>query len=212
MPINLAFAEPLAIMNALKEYLNLIEEQTERSLTSGKCELEDPSWNPFFVPYTMRGVFLIAMWAAYEHAVCHTAYLIEKQQGHQGSFSDIRGGPDFPKTARKYYKCKFPFDLAPNERCWQKLLLLYALRNAMAHANGDLELVRRSPFKKQRKRIMKAINTEGVGVNERYGFIIVSGDFLRCTFKIVKDEVSGLMDRYTQWDKDNRASQQGQEV
>ena len=103
----------------------------------------------------------------------------------------------------KYYRYVLQFELSTDNESWKRLKLLYDLRNAMAHANGRLDMVKGD---KRKKRILSER-----GVEDRYGFIVVSGDFLRETFEVVKGEVSGLTGRYGKWDKDNRASQQGQE-
>ena len=234
MRINLAFAELLAILHALEEYLNLIEEQTERSQNSAKHKLEAASWNlkpddkyaesearllyqeydhqiDFVIPYMLRGPFLISMWAAYELAVGEISELVRKKHGQGTSLADMNVG-DFPECAKEYYKQVIPFQLYTSTQRWERLTLLYALRNAMAHANGRLDLVNTARYKRQARRVQDAISKKKVGVKDYYGFIIVSGDFLKETFTVVKDEVTALMDRYTQWDKAHRASQQGNEA
>ena len=165
----------------------------------------------FVIPYMLRGPFLISMWAAYELAVGEISELVRKKQGQGTSLADMNAR-GFPGCAKEYYRQMIPFPLYTSTQLWERLTLLYALRNAMAHANGRLDLVNTARYKSQARQIQDAISKNKVGVKDYSGFIIVSGEFLRETFKIVKDELSGLMDRYTQWDKDNTASQQGQEV
>jgi hypothetical protein len=231
MRINLAFAELLAILHALEEYLNLIEEQTERSQNSAKHKLEAALWNlkpddkdaksevrllyqeydhqiDFVIPYMLRGPFLISMWAAYELAVGETSELVRKKQGQGTSLADM-DVRDFPGCAKEYYKQVIPFQLYTSTQPWERLTLLYALRNAMAHANGRLDLINTARYKKQARRIQDAISKKKVGVKDYSGFIIVSGDFLKETFTVVKDEVTALMDRYIDWARANTVTTTG---
>jgi hypothetical protein len=72
--------------------------------------------------------------------------------------------------------------------------ILTEIRNAIAHANGHLELVREG----KRKQIKRWIEQD-IGIEEYYGDIIVSGAFVRETYEIIKGELESLIERFKGW-------------
>ena len=216
-------------LDTLGTQLDLIEEQMDRSRKAAKCKLESElrkiplnefegddweTWDLLYedydyhvdvaLPRILRSPFLISLFTVYESAATEIADLIRKKQKQQCSLDDIdiriRG---FLKRAKEYYKRVLQFKLSTSNESWKRLVLLYGLRNAMAHANGRIDMVK---AEKQKERILSQ-----KGVEDRYGFIVVSGDFLKETFELVKYDLEDLVSRYKTWDTAHRSSQQGNE-
>ena len=134
------------------------------------------------------------LFAVYESVVIKIAGIIQKRQGQQISLDDIKGG--FLSGAQKYYKRVLQFELSTSDKSWQRLMLLSDLRNAIAHANGRLDSVKEN----LRNRILKQ-----KGVKDEFGYLIISGAFLREIFTLVKEDLEDLLTRYKEWDKANRS-------
>ena len=73
----------------------------------------------------------------------------------------------------------------------EKVRELRCLRNAIVHKNGWFD-----SFSEQQKRVVQNI---GKGLEVRDGYVILGKDFLRHAFLVVKNELEGLMERYTNW-------------
>ena len=197
-------------LRTLEEHLKLIEEQISRSRRNAQCELEvntrglsHNDWSEYnllrreyeyhvncFLPRALRGPFLVTLFSVYESAVREVADLTRGQKIPPG---DIRG--DFLEWAKKYYKEHIPFELSGDNERWMRLRILYDLRNAIAHANGRLEMI----VEKKGEKILKQ-----EGVKKEFDFIVVSRTFLRETFTMVKEELKDLLVRHREWDKANR--------
>ena len=162
--------------------------------------MKDQNWISFtrsttiildcFLPRILRGPFLVTLSSVYESAVIEVAGLT---RGQKIPPDDIRG--DFLESVKKYYKEHIPFELSGDNERWKRLRILYDLRNAIAHANGRFEMI----VEKKGEKILKQ-----EGVKKEFGFIIVSGPFLRETFTMVKEELEDLLVRHREWGKANR--------
>ncbi len=200
-------------LDTLEKYLELIEEEIKRGQEAAKEELEaktrelsldEVEWDilrqdyrhqvEFVRPRILRGPFLVTLFAVYETSVTEVASRIQKKRSGQISLDDIKG--DLLNRAQKYYKHVLQFELSSNNKRWERLTVLADLRNAIAHTNGRLDMIE----EKKREKILK-IN----GVEDKLGFVIVSGAFLRETFTLVKDDLEDLVARYKEWDTADKA-------
>ena len=211
----------------LDTHLKLIEEQIEQSRKAAKCELESElrkispdefvgdDWETWdllhqdyyyhvgvVLPRTLRSPFLVTLFTVYEAAVTEIARFIQKRQSQKLSLNDIRED-NLLDRAKKYYEYVLQFELSTSNRSWERLTVLSDLRNAMAHANGRLDMVRSGV----RSRILRR-----EGVDDKFGYMIVNGTFLRETFDLVKRDLEDLVDRCKKWDTDRMESQQGQKA
>ena len=202
-------------LSTLETHIELIEEQITRGEEAAERQFRDKwrelncddeaEWDllrqerdyqvDFVLPRVLRVPFLVTLFTVYEAAVTEVASLVQKKTGIQISIDDLKGG--LLDRAKKYYGSVLQIQLSQDDRHWQRISLLFDLRNSIAHTNGRLDLV-----KSQRK--WKILLNPGV--SEYLGCIVVDADFLRESFMLVKEELEGLVERYKQWDTGNRAS------
>ena len=67
---------------------------------------------------------------------------------------------------------------------------LRCLRNAIVHTNGEFDF-----FKEPQKSV--ALKYIGKGIEVRDGYVVLSRDFLSCSFRLVKSELEVSMENYT---------------
>lgn len=205
-------------LSALDYHLKLLEEHIknktafERLLLQKKIDdlrlsPDDPDWQylhqefyhleDFLLPRLFRVPFLVSLYAVYESAVIEIASNIQKQKGITISINDLRG--DFLERAKKYFKGIIDFKLC-SDRAWQKITMLSVLRNAIAHANGRMEML-----KIEIKTKIKTWEKQKVGVSIVDGFVVVDESFTRETLSLVSSSLNNLVERYKNWD-DNLVS------
>ena len=152
---------------ALEEHLETIEAQMDRIQRKERLRFdtfvkgerlspEDIEWHQaiddytehieFLLPRFFRGPFLVSLYAVYESAVTEIAVLMQKELSTGISIKDIRG--DFLERSKKYYKHILKFNLCPENKAWQRVKMLAELRNAFAHANGRMEMLKPESKKK----------------------------------------------------------------
>ena len=146
----------------------------------------------FFLPRFFRGPFLVSLFAVYEAAVTEIASLIQEKKKQGISLDDIRGN-DFLDRANKYYKHILQVELCDDNAAWQQIRMLSAIRNAIAHTNGRLEMLTK-PLK---NRILKW-KQEKIGIEFQRGYLLVNRAFVRKTFSSVQTNLLALVERYKQ--------------
>lgn len=197
-------------LNAPEEYLQLLEAHIRRSRARAQSVLDastfddivdwqlaqqDVEWRTEFVlSRVLRNQYLVTLFAVYEAIVTEVANRLQHKRRIRVSLDDIRGR--LLDRAKKYYEGVLQFDLSISNSHWERLTVLSQLRNIIAHSNGRIDM---SPTK-------AATALEISGVDELYGFIIVSELFLKETFKLVKADLEDLITRYKEWDT-NRMNQ-----
>ena len=223
MKINIDFRllDVALELSALEDYLETIERQIDHIRKSEKLLLDaairkqnlnadDPEWHEvldpyehrieFLLPRFFRCPFLVSLYAVYETAVTEIARLIQKSQGQAIALSDIRGA-DFLDQAKKYYKHILHFELCDDNAEWQQIIMLSQIRNAIAHTNGRIEMLR----KKARDRI-RNWEKKKIGMKSQWGYIIVDAAFVRKMFSSVQVSLLRLVDRYKQWDSSTKSA------
>ena len=152
---------------ALEDHLNLIEGQMEKFqrkerlrldtyIRTEKLSSEDPEWHmaiqeyderiEFLLPRFFRGPFLVALYAVYESAVTEVAQLMQQSLSQGISLKDLKG--DFLERVKKYYKHILNFNLCTEDKEWQGINILTELRNAFAHVNGRMEMLKEKSRRK----------------------------------------------------------------
>lgn len=211
-------------LSTLNEHLRLVEEQVVNVKESEKQKFEeemkkygltpdDDEWGYhwdeyarktyFVIPFVLRGSFLVSLYALYEMTVKEVASLIQNRKGQKISIDDIRGN-DFLERAKKYYRyILLEFELCNNGQVWEKLRRLAELRHAVAHVTGRLEMVNKG----KRRKIKRWIR-EDIGIEDHYGYIVLSESYLRDTFEAVKSSLDYLIERYKEFDNANKPSRQ----
>ena len=202
-------------LSTLGTHLELIEDQVERGKATARSKMESETRDlefddeadrdflrqeyyhqvDFVLPRVLRNPFLVSLFAVYESAATEIANLIQHKKDVGVSIDDLKG--DILHRSKKYYEHILHFQLSKDNSNWQRLMLLSDLRNVIAHTNGRLDMV----SKGKRDTILKS-----GGVREELGCLVVDGDFLKETFALVKNDLEGLVERYKQWDTEERAS------
>ena len=204
-------------LDILKAHLEHIEEQEEQWRQSAEdirdTLLEDISsfsqddrqalWQfagdvcddrvEFRLPRILYYPFLVSLYGVYESAVTEIASLIQEKSGKSESLANIKG-KDFLDRANKYFRITLKYELSQNDQTWERMRILTEVRHAIAHANGHLELVREG----KREQIKKWIEQD-IGIEDYYGGIIISGDFVRKTYEMVKGDLESLIERFKGW-------------
>ena len=202
---------------ALDYHLNLIEEQIrnkeawERMLSQKKIKklgltYDDPEYHweqqeldyltEITLPRLFRGPFLISLYAVYESSVIEIAALIQKKKGIQKSIKDVKG--NFLERAKKYYNDVIQFQLFSGNEAWQKINMIFEIRNAIAHTNGRIEMLN----EKTRNKIIKW-EKQKKGIYSTSGYLVVEEIFLRDTLSLISESLNDLAQRYKEWDNDN---------
>ena len=206
---------------ALEEYLDTMEKQIDHIAASEKLNLEaairnqkitpdDPEWHfehqgydnrvDFLLPRFFRGPFLVSLYAVYEASVTEIARLLQKGQCLGISIDDLRGD-DFLDRAKKYYKHILNFEVCADNSAWQQIKMLSEVRNAIAHTNGRIEMLR----EKAKKNILNW-EKKRIGIDTNGGYIVVDRGFVERTFSKVQSSLKDLVQRYKQWDADYKTA------
>jgi len=202
-------------LHALQDYLETMEKQIVHIQESERIILDEtimgqnispdnPEWLfehqaydhriNFLLPRFFRGPFLVSLYAVYESAVTEISRHIQNSLCLSVSINDIRGD-NFLSCANKYYKHILDFDLFCDNSAWHQIIMLSEIRNAIAHTNGRVEMLR----EKARKQILEWEKNK-IGIELQWGFIIVNAKFAQRTFSAVQLSLEDLVERYKQWD------------
>lgn len=216
MLINIDFRliEVSAELHALEEHLITIEntishieksenEKLKARLTSEGLSPGDDDWEyagqeyahhiGITVPRMFRGPFLVSLYSVYESAVTEVARLIQKRLGQAIALNDLRG--DFLDRAKKYFRNILDFELITHEGEWQNIVILSHLRNAIAHANGRMELLNPDLQKK-----ISAICKSTAGVSVRDGYLVLEPVATEQFLRTIRSVLEDLVKRYKRWD------------
>lgn len=201
-------------LDALENHLQLIEKQIDHVGKKERLRLDtlirkerlssdEPEWHEavseytqrieFLLPRFFRGPFLVALYAVYESAVIELARLIQGKQSQPISMDDLRG--DLLRKAKKYFSHILKFELCTNQKTWHKITMLSELRNALAHANGRVEMLNEGSRKK-----IRAWERLNLGLSTHYGYLIVEPRLARELFESVRTSLDELVRRYKEWD------------
>ena len=80
--------------------------------------------------------------------------------------------------------------------------MLAALRHAIAHTNGRMEM----PKKELQKKIM-TWEKQSVGISSMNGYVVVEERFLKDTLSLVSASLNDMVERYKIWDDTQTSSQ-----
>ena len=184
-----------------EEQLNFVEDQQRIRLNArfASAEWDDADRQvasqevDFLVeevlPRFFRGPFLISLWAVFESGMIELAdYLAEKKQLPL-KLRDIRGCNPFDQW-NKYYTHVAGYSLGFDESTRQKLEELRLVRNALAHANGRIDLVKQRDREK-----LEMWCAEDRGLHTRFHLLIFSVEYTREAEVLVTEALSGLLSR-----------------
>lgn len=159
------------------------DEQQEHYAEIAEYELDEGITTRF-----LTGTALIAIWGTYESV---TRRIARRVKDSKGLTQDMQGSS--LKKVRKYYEDVLKLDLHLRETDWDRLDMINILRDALAHANGQLEYVDH----RKRKKIERWVEaTDGLKISGDY--LIVSVEFLRLTLNFITDLLTELDNRINQ--------------
>lgn len=217
MTINIDFRLVDVTMEllVLEDHINLIETQLaelekekQEEYLKKKKFAEDPfEWDEanseyykmveFILPRFFWGSFILSLYAVYETAVTEIACLMQATKAESKSIDDSRG--DFLKRAKEYYKNIIQFDLCNSNNTWQRIKMLADIRNAIAHANGRLDMLKTGTRHK-----IESLAEKDIGVSIWGNYFLVTAEFSKETFKLIRLSLEDLVERYKAWDSKNR--------
>ena len=141
----------------------------------------------------------MTLYAVYESAVIEIAKLMQQKLSQGISIKDLKG--DFLERAKKYYKHILKFDLYTDDKAWLQVRMLAELRNAFAHVNGRMEML-----KKNSRETLENCVQQKIGISIYSGYIVCDAKIVSEIFQIVRESIEDLLARYKQWD-DNQNKQ-----
>jgi len=157
------------------------------------------------LPRVFRGPFLISLYAVYESGVIEIANLFQAQKRIKFSIKEQKGN-NFLNKAKKYYEQIINFQLCSDEETWKRIIIISKVRNAIAHANGRIEML-----KPKAQENIKTWEIQNIGISSMSGFVVIEENFLRETLGLVSASLNDLVERYKQWD-DHQKAQAGKPV
>jgi len=147
----------------------------------------------FLLPRFFRSSFLISLYGVYESSVTEISHLIKKKQSQDISIDDLRGG--FLERANKYYKHILKFKLYVEKEEWDSVNMLSDLRNAFAHENGRMEML-----KENKRDVFKDLIKKDLGISTYQGYIICDDQIVAKIFNVVRKSLEDIVKRYKLWD------------
>jgi len=210
---NQRLNEILFQLGALRDHLQLVEKQIahkkiiekrrldklirNRGLSIEDSEVRDASdyYNfmmGFHLPLFLRNTFLVSLYAVYESTVTDVADMMKERQSQSLSMSDLRG--NLLEKALKYYNHILKFDLYVNEIDWNRIKMLLELRNAVAHSNSRIDMI-----KDNKKNKISAWESQKIGLSFRNGYIIIEEQLAESLFASVRSTLINLRVRYQKW-------------
>lgn len=143
----------------------------------------------YIIPRTLRNSFLVSLLTLYESITADIAGHIKEGKGKTLSIKDIKGA--MVDSTKKYYDDVVGFQLSKSEDGLKKLEGIVKLRNFIVHENGCFLYC-----SSQKRNDILGTNE---GVENQDGYVLLSKDLLSDAFRLVKNELEDLMERYTNW-------------
>lgn len=214
MRIDIRLLDISMELDALELHLKYAEEQIthiertekDRYETLAKIqrsEMDDFEWQElrdeytrrveYLVPSFFRVPYLVVLYAVYESAIIEIACLLQEKQSQQLSIDDLRG--DLLARANKYFTHVLKFQLCPDSKAWNKIILLSDLRHAIAHANGRIEMLNQTSRKK-----ITNLAKKNMGIDIWNGHIMITKSLVEELLSNVRTSLDDLVNRYKEWD------------
>lgn len=141
------------------------------------------------LPRYFWGPILVTLWAIFESGLIEIAKEVKDQQKQMIKLNDIRG--NVLDRSDKYFNHILKIDINTKDNSWDHLKMFYVLRNALAHANGRIENIKREEDISEINKWAK----NGIGISQINGFLVFTSGFVRTTYSIVFEVLKGLTDQ-----------------
>lgn len=142
------------------------------------------------LPRFMRGPFLVSLWACFESSVQAVARTKGREVGAPIAFSELRGST-FLKQARRYFEALLSMALDDDEGRYQRLGDLYAVRNALAHANG----LREGMSDEKWRELTGTLARYGVKLDNSRGVVVLTQAYVQGAYDDVSTSLRSLVTR-----------------
>ncbi len=97
---------------------------------------------------------------------------------------------------KRYYEEVLDFRLSTNHASLKRLDEIRKIRKFIVHKNGCFDNVEKDKREDERNKILNIHE----GIEDQYGYVVLSKGFLSDMFRLVKNELEDLMERYTNWE------------
>ncbi len=202
--IRLEFQTLIHISEVLRQQLpDVIEKKLDSFIVRAR-ELDDDdpvkeililNYNTQFYQFVQRDIprfynspLLLILYAICEAAIVEIAGIVQNETGSLLGINELKGG--FINRSTKYFEKVLRFKLFKKNEDWKRFKILTALRNAIAHANGRIDMVEKdlmSDIKKYAKSFK--------GINIESGVIVISLEFVEETISLMNTAILDLMSR-----------------
>lgn len=181
----------LADQDRVQTFAKLREAGWEHDETEVQLAIQELSErHDYVIPRFMRGPFIVALWACYEAAVSEIAVYRKRQQGATLDLRELRGD-NFLTRARRYFDAVLDSALELDEARYHRLADLLAVRNALAHANGQ----RRGMSFEAWDRLTEILRRHDTPPDEYRGIVVLSAEYVRHAFEDINASARDLVNR-----------------
>jgi len=143
----------------------------------------------YVLPRLLRGPFVVALWAAFEAALKQVAWILARQLGASAPLASR--GPDFLRRARTYFAESFGLVLDDNKARYDRLIDLYVVRNALAHANGLKDGMTEAEW----SRLRRVGKRRRAPVDDWHDMLVLPASFVALAYQDVTGSVRELLSK-----------------
>jgi hypothetical protein len=143
----------------------------------------------YVLPRFMRGPFVVALWASFESTVRQVAWARSAEIGVSSRFKVGRGS--FLARASGYFERRLALPLDLDAERYARLVDLYAVRNALAHANG----LKDGMSAQEWRQLSQVGIRRGAPVDEWHDMLVLPHDFVERAYADVSGCVRDLVTR-----------------
>lgn len=185
---------------AMESLSNQDETQTLAELESGGWAHDDAEVDLAFqdirekrdyvLPRFMRGPFIVSLWACFESGVQAVARQMHDEGNTPIALRELRGD-SFIARSRRYFEAILEMPLDDDDARYARLVDVYRVRNAMAHANGSRE----SMAPEQWADLERVLAPHGVEFDDARGVIVLSRAYVEAAYADVAASLRSLVAR-----------------
>jgi len=132
---------------------------------------------------------LVELWAVFESGIVEIAKYLQKEEGYSIGIEDLRASNDFER-AQIYYDRVLRFPLIISDDVKARLNVLLLVRNAVAHSNGRIEVI-----KKNRLSMIQDWEKKHGGISTDGDYLNLTAAFVETMAQTVKTSLDDLIAR-----------------
>jgi catechol 2,3-dioxygenase-like lactoylglutathione lyase family enzyme len=144
----------------------------------------------YVLPRFMRGPFLVALWACFESGVQAVARGLHKELSASIELRELRGD-SFLARSKRYYQAILGLELDDDQARYSRLVDLYRVRNALAHANGLREGMSEDDW----SRLEGTLKRHDVALDMRRGMLVLPRAYLESAYSDVDASLRSVVER-----------------